>query len=259
MLSKSISTSRKFTELAREGGKLGEFAQTLYLLLIPHSDDFGRLEGDPFTIKHLVFPVSPRSERDFGIALQAMAKMKLIKWYVIDGQHFVEITQFDKHQSGLHKRTKSAFPDPDGYSGNFPEIPLEQKRTEQKRTEDNGTEEKENGTEQNGTEEDMGDSPSPSPIDGELLAEFEAIKPLYPRRDGDQRWRKASSLYCAARKKGEPLEDIRDGVARYAKWCDRRRLVGTEMVKQAATFFGPEQSWRDAWPASSQRERGFVG
>src|SRR6476646_227362 len=105
----------------------------------------------------------------------------------------------------------------------------------------------------------MGDSPSPSSIDVDLLVEFEAIKPLYPRRDGDQRWKKASSLYCAARKKGEPFEVMREGVASYAKWCERRGLVGTEMVKQAATFFGQEQSWRDEWPASQQRERGFVG
>jgi len=105
MLSKSISTSRKFTDLAREAGKLGEFAQTLYLLLIPHSDDFGRLEGDPFTIKHLVHPASSRSERDFGSALQAMANVKLIKWYAKDGQQCVEIMQFERHQSGLHKRT----------------------------------------------------------------------------------------------------------------------------------------------------------
>ena len=250
MLSKSISTSRKFTQLACEAGKLGEFAQTLYVLLIPHSDDFGRLEGDPFTIKHLVHPASPRSERDFEIALQAMAKVKLIDWYGNDGQRFVQITQFERHQSGLHKRTKSSFPDPDEHSGNFLEIPLEE----------NGTEEKEKGTEQNGREEDMGDFSSPFFTDRELLErEFEAIKELYPRRDGDQRWKKAFDFYRTARSKGESFDNISAGVVRYAEWCRQRELVGTEKVKQAATFFGPEQSWREAWPPFQKKERGFVG
>ena len=250
MLSKSISTSRKFTGLGRAAGKLGEFAQTLYLLLIPHSDDYGRLEGDPFTIKHLVFPASPRSEGDFETALQAMAKVKLIEWYGNDGQRFVQITQFERHQSGLHKRTKSAFPDPDGYSGNFLEIPLEA----------NGTEQNENGSEQNGTEQDMGDSSSPFSTDLRILeAEFEEIKPIYPRRDGDQRWNKAFELYRTARKKGESFDDIRQGVARYSEWCKQRELLGTEKVKQAATFFGPEQSWRETWPPFQKKERGFVG
>ena len=255
MLSKSISTSRKFTELSREAGKLGEFAQALYLLLIPHSDDFGRLEGDPFTIKHLVHPASSRSELDFGIALQAMAKVKLIEWYGNDGQRFVQITQFERHQSGLHKRTKSVFPDPDGYSGNFLEIPVEQNGTEQ-----NGTEQNENGSEQNRTEKDMGDSSSPFSTDLRLLeAEFEEIKSIYPRRDGDQRWNKAFELYRTARKRGESFDDIRQGVARYSDWCKQRELLGTEKVKQAATFFGPEKSWREAWPPFQKKERGFVG
>jgi hypothetical protein len=140
MISKSVSTSRKFAALAMEAGKLGEFAQTLYLLMIPHADDFGRLEGDPFTIKHLVLPISPRSERDFETALQAIATVGLIVWYEVDGRRFVQIVSFDEHQTGLHKRTASRFPDPSGDSGKFPEFPSEEKRTEENGREGNGTE-----------------------------------------------------------------------------------------------------------------------
>ena len=95
MISKSISTSRKFAALAQEAGKLGEFAQILYLLLTPHADDFGRLDGDPFTMKHLLFPTSPRPEQDFELALKSMDKVGLINWYVVEGQRYIEITRFD--------------------------------------------------------------------------------------------------------------------------------------------------------------------
>ena len=106
----------------------------------------------------------------------------------------------------------------------------------------------------------MGDSSPPvSTVSDLLKAEFEAIKAIYPRRDGDQRWKRALTLYCSARRKGESFEQIRDGVGRYSEWCKQRELVGTEKTKQAATFFGPEESWREAWPPFQKKERGFVG
>ena len=135
MLSKSLSTSRKFAALAEELGKLGEFGQALYPLIVTHSDDFGRLEGDPFTIKHLCHPTSPRREEDFATVLMAMNKVQLIVWYEVDGRHYVQIADYERHQTGLHKRTSSRFPDPPGDSGNFPEIPSELKGTELNRTE----------------------------------------------------------------------------------------------------------------------------
>lgn len=77
MISKSVSTSRKLAALTGEAGSLGEFAQMLYLLLVPHFDDFGRLDGEPFTVKHLALPISPRPEGDFGAALQGIARVDL--------------------------------------------------------------------------------------------------------------------------------------------------------------------------------------
>lgn len=132
MISKSLSTSRKFRALLDEAGKRGEFAQVAYALLIAHSDDFGRLEGDAFTVKMLCYPTSPRAEGDFEAALLAMDRVGLISWYQVDGRRYVQITQFDEHQTGLHKRTRSRYPDPPGDSGNFPEIPSEGKGTEGK-------------------------------------------------------------------------------------------------------------------------------
>ena len=150
MISKSLSTSRKFAAAGRSSS--GEFAQLLYLMLVPHCDDFGRQEGDPFTVKHKVLPTSERSEIEFGGALSVLRDVGLIKWYESNASQIIEIIRFDDHQGGLHKRTSSRFPDIPGSSGNssespgnsgkVPDIPKSTGTTELNRTEEKRTEPK---------------------------------------------------------------------------------------------------------------------
>lgn len=140
MISKSLSTSEKFANLSLTKNGLAEFCQVLYVMLIPHTDDFGRLQGDVFTIKHQCFPASPRPPEDFSDALAALHNSELIIWYQVSGKQFLQITNFEPHQSGLHKRTKSHFPEIPGISGNVREIPPQLKGREEKRTEGKGRE-----------------------------------------------------------------------------------------------------------------------
>src|SRR5262245_35943674 len=102
MISKSLSTSEKFAALVDHGGPLGEFCQSLYPLLIPHSDDFGRLQGDPFTVKYVCHPSSPRSIHEFAGALEALHAVGLICWYTVEGKRYIQVQQFEPHQLGLH-------------------------------------------------------------------------------------------------------------------------------------------------------------
>jgi hypothetical protein len=136
LISRTLGSSRKYAALSKQAGKLAEFAQVLFPLLVANADDFGRQAGDAFTVKHAVFPTSPRREFEFSAALDAMHRVGLVQRYEVDGVQVVQIVQFDQHQPGLHKRTKSHFP---GFSGKFPEIPSEEKRTELKGTEENRT------------------------------------------------------------------------------------------------------------------------
>jgi hypothetical protein len=162
LISKTLGTSsRRFVALGVELGRLGEFGQALFPLLIANADDFGRLDGDSFTVKHSVWATSPRSYDDFGRALTAMAKVGLIVLYEHEGRMCLQINDFDTHQPGLHKRTASRFPEPPGISRKVPEIPAQQNRTEQ-----NLTEQKRDG-----------DSASP----GDGFSEFWLA---YPRKDG---------------------------------------------------------------------------
>ncbi len=128
MVSRNLGSSRKFHAVNARCGKLGDFAQALFPLLVVNADDFGRLEGDAFTVKHKVFPVSPRSEDDFETVLQAMNDVGLIRFYQVGPDRYLEIANFDREQPGLHKRTKSNYPDPPppetfGNSRKFPESP----------------------------------------------------------------------------------------------------------------------------------------
>jgi hypothetical protein len=136
MLSKSWSTSEKRARLHDLAGRLAEFCQGLFPLMVVHADDFGRHAGDPFTVKLAIDPISQRTVDEFAKALQLLHEVGLIIWYRHDGRQFYQIADFDKHQVGLHRRTRSEIPEVPGSSGNFREIPSERNGTEQKRTEE---------------------------------------------------------------------------------------------------------------------------
>lgn len=134
MVSKTLSTSRKFAKLS------SEFSQVLYVLIVAHADDFGRQSGDAFTVKHQVFPVSPRTEAEFESAILDLVRCGLIERYDGgNGEPVLQVVSFESHQVGLHKRSSSRFPEPPGTSGKFPEIPSEEKRREENSTEGKGT------------------------------------------------------------------------------------------------------------------------
>src|SRR3990167_2975070 len=138
MISKALSTSEKYAKLYDLAGDLAEFCQATYPLLVAHSDDFGRLQGDLYTVKSLIIPGSSRTFPEIQGMLTALHRVGLIQWYCAeDGKNYIQINKFEPHQTGLHKRTASRFP---GDSGRFPEIPGDSRTTEEKGTEGKGRE-----------------------------------------------------------------------------------------------------------------------
>jgi len=140
MISKSISVSERVNMLP------DVFHMLLFTWLVPHADDFGRLFGSPAKIKALVVPMLDKTIKDVEAALKSLHQSQLINWYEINGDKYIQIVNFEQHQVGLHKRTKSKFPAPPDISGNFSEVPTEENRTEGNRTEEKGREGK--GTEE---------------------------------------------------------------------------------------------------------------
>jgi len=117
---RTLGSSRKFAALAGICRQMPEFAQLLFPLLVANSDEYGRLSGDAFTVKHAVFPTSPRPADDFEIALSALAEAGLILRYTVEGECYIQIVKFEQGQPGLRldrRRKRSCFPAPPKDSG----------------------------------------------------------------------------------------------------------------------------------------------
>lgn len=87
---------------------------------------------------------------------------------------------------------------------------------------------------------------------------FLNFKLAYPDRDGDQKWHTARKAANARISEGHTPEQMIDGAKRYAEWCKARGKVGSEGVKMAASFLGPEKSFLEAWPVTASPVAGVV-
>jgi hypothetical protein len=76
---------------------------------------------------------------------------------------------------------------------------------------------------------------------------FIAFKLAYPERAGDQGWRKAQKAANARLAEGHSPREFIEGAARYEAWCRSTEKLGTEFVKQAATFLGPDKPFLLPW------------
>ena len=123
MISKSISTSekvnRKLSErLKAEGLREVTKGTLLYTWLHPHADDFGRMDGSTYWLKLNVVPDQNITEKEIEKILKCLDEINLIQLYSNDpDKRYIQIINFEEHQSGLHKRTESKFPEPPGNSG----------------------------------------------------------------------------------------------------------------------------------------------
>lgn len=214
LISRTLGSSRKFAALMSAAGKLGEFAQTLYPLLVPHTDDFGRLSGDAFTVKHAVFPTSRRREDEFEAAIQAMVATGLIVRYEAEGQQVIEVVDFKGHQPGLSKRTASRFPDPPVNFTEIREFPSQEKRTELKGREEKGT---------------------------ALSARFERFWQAYPKKVGkdaaEREWNKLAP--------GDDLTDAMIAAVRAQRASEQWRKDGGQFIPHPRTWLH-QGRWKDA-------------
>lgn len=76
---------------------------------------------------------------------------------------------------------------------------------------------------------------------------FERAWQAYPTRAGGNNKAEAFKAWKARIKAGVSADDIHAGVLRYAAFVRASGKIGTEYVKQAATFFGPAEHWREPW------------
>lgn len=110
MLSKSISTSKKLS-------KVDLLDALVFTWLIPHCDDFGRMDADPAMVKGIVLPVRSETVEQIAISLKNLNNIGLIKIYNVNGEEFLEIEKWEEHQTFKTDRgrmIKYPFPEQDG-------------------------------------------------------------------------------------------------------------------------------------------------
>ncbi len=86
--------------------------------------------------------------------------------------------------------------------------------------------------------------------------EFETAWAAYPRRAGGNPKRLAFKAWSKRVRDGASSGEILAGVERYARYCKATGKEGTEYVKHAATFFGPEEYFREPWVLPSASREG---
>ncbi|AST68974.1 helix-turn-helix domain-containing protein [Kosakonia cowanii] len=79
--------------------------------------------------------------------------------------------------------------------------------------------------------------------------EFETAWQAYPKRAGGNSKASAFKAWKARLKDGVSPEDILAGVERYAAYVRVTGSAGTQFVKQAASFFGPDRHFEESWQA----------
>jgi hypothetical protein len=85
--------------------------------------------------------------------------------------------------------------------------------------------------------------------------EFVRFREVYPDRAGDQNWRRALHACQARIAEGHTWTELLDGAERYARFIESTGKLGTEYVKQAATFCGPDKPFLNPWiPPRSKAE-----
>ena len=90
----------------------------------------------------------------------------------------------------------------------------------------------------------------PSKVDGRYSypAEFEECWSAYPSRSGANP-KKAAYRAWRARLAAQDAttDELHAGVERYSRFCKATGAEGSQYVKTAAAFFGPDEHWAETW------------
>lgn len=89
--------------------------------------------------------------------------------------------------------------------------------------------------------------------------EFEKAWQAYPKRAGGNSKAAAFKAWNSRLKDGVKPEVMLAGVKRYAAYARATGSAGTQYVKQAVSFFGPDRHFEESWQAPSAPAGGHNG
>jgi len=208
---------------------LSDFAQLLYLKILPHTDDWGRFEGDPELVQARVDPLSKKRIEKYRTAMQEIATAKLWIWYRTDkGKMVVQFSQesFERINAFLIKQRKNPeFPPyKDSYElicSDMPAYTIER--------ESNKIKEKEESKEQ----KESVLSPK------EKEERFKAVWLLYPRREGRKEALKHFMASVSTEADAQKLTSAMENYKSYLK----KNKTEAQFIKMGSTWFNQWDDW----------------
>ena len=87
--------------------------------------------------------------------------------------------------------------------------------------------------------------------------EFEMAWQVYPKRAGGNSKTGAFKAWNARLKDGVKPETMLEGVKRYAAYTKATGSTGTQYIKQAVTFFGPDRHFEESWQSPTSAPGGM--
>ena len=197
------------------------------------ADRAGRLEDRPKRIKAAVLPYD---ECDVDELLSELEQKAFVVRYCVESERFIQVQNFVKHQNPHCKEPESTIPAPDLHCTS--PVLISNK----------------NGSSHADSlllipDSLSTDAPGNAPASGERddPVGFWECWDIYPKREGGNSRTSAARAFRARLKAGASSADLLAGVTRYATYCEAKGIVGTSYIKQAASFFGPDQHWLESW------------
>ena len=112
MISPDIWTDPKFVSLTDDTTRL------LFIGLFSNANDYGKLRGEWWSIRSMVFPINELPQEKIESMLGDLEKRDLIARYKVKDEKYIKLANWEKHQIVSHP-AKDQFPDPS--SGDVPE------------------------------------------------------------------------------------------------------------------------------------------
>ena len=213
-------------------GRVSRDARLTFIQLWTLADDEGRLRGNSRMLASLLFPYDDDAKDLIDEWLTELEREKCIVRYTVEGTSYVQILNWLNHQK-IDKPSKSKLPAL-GESSRILSNPREES------SEDQGSRKGSTTASATPTRTKV----SRVTVDPDWFLDF---KLAYPERSGDQGWRRALKAANARISEGHTTQEFIEGAKRYAAYCAALGKVGTEFVKQAATFLGPDKPFLETW------------
>jgi hypothetical protein len=215
------------------------------------ADREGRLEDRPGKLHIEINP--GRAFDGTERALAWLAENGFILRYVVAGKKYIHVIEFTKHQKPHVNEKPSVIPAPVSTQGSEPVDLPEVSGTTKVASEHNQGDKHLALTPDSGLLTPSSLTPdsliaaATQLVSREPLEWFLQFRREYPERSGDPDWRGAQKAANARIREGHTPEQFISGAKRYAMYCAATEKLGTEFVKQAATFLGPAKPFLLPW------------